>query len=83
MRLHDGTNRYGTPTSYHRCEVCGREYSVTPTARRGGYLERVCMSVDCASYDSDDDADLLFDDQGTEVIVGAGDYRITRTRQIH
>ena len=55
MKLREEPNEHGTTTSYHTCDTCGVEFSITPAADFPN-----CMSDDCASYDPHRDADILF-----------------------
>lgn len=57
--LRDSNNNHGTPTSVHRCDRCGGEFTVTPRVpeeRRGEWNE--CLSEDCDSYEPMRDVEL-------------------------
>lgn len=62
MHLGFGTNDFGTKVSKHRCDACGKYYTVCPAIP----VEKAkdwdgCMSTSCETYDMSRDADLLFD----------------------
>lgn len=47
-------NKYGTEISIHKCDTCGKEFSVCP-ATPDGYPD--CLSTECDSFNPD--CDLL------------------------
>lgn len=57
--LRDGINDYGTPTSVHRCDSCGQEFTVAPRVPEERWAEwGECLSEDCDSYDPMRDVEL-------------------------
>ena len=57
----NGLNDYGTEVSHHRCDTCGRDYTVTPAVppeKRDEWDH--CLSEDCDSYEPMRDAELYF-----------------------
>ncbi|KTR79125.1 hypothetical protein J2D78_01635 [Microbacterium maritypicum] len=57
--LRDGINDHGVPTSVHRCDSCGQEFTVTPRVLEGIRDQwNECLSEDCDSYEPMRDVDL-------------------------
>ena len=61
MKIRNDYNRYSTPISVHKCDTCGTAFSVCPPIPDGAKGWDGCMDIDCKSYDSDRDANKLFD----------------------
>ena len=57
MKIGERPNHYGRIVGVHRCDDCGREFTVTTLREDWGG----CLSEDCVSYDITRDADLFFD----------------------
>lgn len=57
--LRNGENEYGTPVSYHRCDTCGGEFTVTPAVTPEKLDQwSNCLSEDCDSYEPMRDVEL-------------------------
>lgn len=61
--LGPSTNDYGTAISVHRCDSCGRTFTVCPAVRGDAPGWDGCMSTTCESYDESRDADKLFEER--------------------
>ncbi len=55
MKLREEPNEHGTTTSYHTCDTCGVEFSITPAADF-----KNCLADDCSSYDPHCDIEILY-----------------------
>ena len=60
MKVADDFNEYGTPVSWHLCQTCGYYFSLCPAVSYAAPGWNYCMADECASYDPDRDADILF-----------------------
>lgn len=65
MKIGYSTNEYGTLVSCHRCNTCGRYFTVCPHNRGQHYDD--CLADTCASYDESRDVDKMFDG-GADII---------------
>lgn len=65
--MHKGfsKNEYGTEISLHNCDICKNDFSVCPALKN----DDTCGHIDCDSYDSSRDVDLLLS-EGAELIKG-------------
>jgi hypothetical protein len=50
-------NEYGTEISLHTCDVCGQDFTLTPSQKR----DEPCGTPDCKSYDENRDVELLLE----------------------
>lgn len=59
MKTGEYDNEWGTRTSKHVCDECGRDYELTPAVNSGGLMD-CCLADDCKSYDPEHDLEILF-----------------------
>jgi len=60
MKIKETKNKHGVPVSHHICDTCGQDYTITSAVEDGTPLSKNCMADNCASYDPDNDADIMF-----------------------
>ena len=60
MKIKETTNEHGVPVSHHICDTCGNNYTITRAVEDGTPLSKNCMDDGCASYDPDNDAEIMF-----------------------
>lgn len=63
MYLGETVNEYGTPVSKHRCDACGHEFTVCPSAKDQAECWDECTLPECESYDESRDMDIFFGDK--------------------
>lgn len=64
MKIGYENNQYGTLVSRHKCDACGKEFTVCPAVpddHNDQWLN--CLDVECSSYDPSRDVDKLFDSE--------------------
>lgn len=60
------TNDYGTPVSEHKCDECGRTFTVCPIPIDPTSPSWAgCLAPECRSYDPERDVDALFEQDET------------------
>jgi hypothetical protein len=64
------TNEYGTKVSSHRCDTCGRDFTVCPAAFPEERGWENCMAATCASYDRSRDVDRMLETGEVSVVLG-------------
>lgn len=74
MKIGMSRNECGTLISLHRCETCGKEFTLCPARSDDAPGWENCLARDCASYDEARDADRLFDrdDPAIKRVPGKG-----------
>jgi len=60
MKIDDSINEHGTPVSNHKCDTCGKEFTMCPAIPDDNDQWPNCLDETCASYDPDRDIDILF-----------------------